>query len=105
MIVIKKILVPTDLSNISLSAIGYAISLAKKHAAEVTVLHVLPNKAMDEQFAPGYVQHELITAASAGGGRQSNLQDIFERKQRLVHDFLHQKIGPEILKSVKINPL
>jgi nucleotide-binding universal stress UspA family protein len=107
MIVIKKILVPTDLSNISLSAIGYAISLAKKHAADVTVLHVLPNKAMDERFALGYVTDELITStpASAGGGRQSNLQDIFERKQRLIHDFLHQKIGPEILKSVKINPL
>jgi nucleotide-binding universal stress UspA family protein len=38
MLAIKKILVPTDLSNNSLSAIAYAISLAKKHTAEVTVL-------------------------------------------------------------------
>jgi nucleotide-binding universal stress UspA family protein len=54
MISIKKILVPTDLSSISLSATAYAISLAKKHAAEVTVLHVLPSKAIKEQelFAP-----------------------------------------------------
>jgi universal stress protein A len=109
MISIKKILVPTDLSSISLSATAYAISLAKKHAAEVTVLHVLPSKAIKEQelFAPGYVTEGLITPAGApaGAGRQSNLENICEREQRLVHDFLHQKIGHEILKSVKINAL
>ena len=44
MLAIKKILVPTDLSDVSLSAIAYAISLAKKHAAEVTVLHVFRAK-------------------------------------------------------------
>ena len=107
MIVIKKILVPTDLSNISLSAIAYAISLAKKYAAEVTVLHVLPSKAIQEPFAPGYVTDALITApgASTGAGRQSDAESIFERKQRLVQDLLHQKIGPEVLKSVKVNAL
>jgi universal stress protein A len=100
---IKKILVPTDLSNMSLSAIAYAISLAKKHAAEVSVLRAVPNKAMNESFAPGYVADELIAPADAG--RPSNRDSILERNQRLVHDFLHQKIGPEILKSVKINAL
>ncbi|HEY6367890.1 MAG TPA: universal stress protein [Candidatus Binatia bacterium] len=107
MISIKKILVPTDLSNMSLSAIAYAISLAKKHAAEVSVLHVLPNKAMNESFAPGYVTDELIAPAGApaDAGRQSNRDSIVERNQRLVHYFLQQKIGPEILKSVKVNTL
>ena len=107
MISIKKILVPTDLSSISLSAIAYAISLAKKHAAEVSVLHVLPNKAMNESVAPGYVTDELIVPAGApaDAGRQSNRDSIVERNQRVVRDFLHQKIGPEILKSAKINVL
>jgi nucleotide-binding universal stress UspA family protein len=107
MIAIKKILVPTDLSNMSLSAIVYAILLAKKHTAEVTVLHVLPSKAVKEPLASGYVTDALIVpaAAPAGTGRQSTQDTIVERNQRLVHDFLDQKIGHEILKSVKINAL
>ena len=107
MLAIKKILVPTDLSNISLSTIAYAISLAKKHAAEVTVLHILPSKAIDESFAPGYITDDLIAPAGAptDAGRQSNRDNVVERNQRRVHDFLHQKFGPDILKSVKINAL
>jgi universal stress protein A len=107
MIAIKKILVPTDLSNMSLSAIVYAILLAKKHTAEVTVLHVLPSKAVKEPLASGYVTDALIVPAPApaGTGRQSPQDTIVERNQRLVHDFLDQKIGHEILKSVKINAL
>ncbi|HEU4342088.1 MAG TPA: universal stress protein [Candidatus Binatia bacterium] len=105
MILIKKILVPTDLSDISLPAIGFAISLAKKHAAEVTVLHILPRKAMKEPFAPAYVTEGLITSAPIGAGLQPNLDGIFERKRRLIHDFLRQKMGPVIIKSVRINAL
>jgi nucleotide-binding universal stress UspA family protein len=42
MITLKRILTPTDFSTISVPAIGYALSLAKELAAEVTVLHTLP---------------------------------------------------------------
>ena len=107
MLAIKKILVPTDLSDVSLSAIAYAISLAKKHAAEVTVLHVLPSKAINKSVAPTYITDDLFAPASAptDAALQSNLDSIVERNQRRVHDFLHQKIGPDILKSVKINAL
>jgi nucleotide-binding universal stress UspA family protein len=107
MLAIKKILVPTDLSNISLSAIAYAISLAKKHAAEVTVLHVLPSKAINESVAPTYITDDLIAPAGAStdAARQSDWDSIVERNQRRVHDFLRQKIGHEILKSVRINAL
>jgi len=105
MLAIKKILIPTDLSNISLSAIAYAISLAKKHAAEVTVLHVLPSKAINKSFAPGYITDNLIGPAPTDAARPSNLDSIVERNQRRVHDFLHQKIDPDILKSVRINSL
>jgi nucleotide-binding universal stress UspA family protein len=38
---IERILVPTDLSERSLGAVGYAFNLAKTLGAEVTVLHVL----------------------------------------------------------------
>jgi nucleotide-binding universal stress UspA family protein len=56
---------------------------------------------MNESFAPGYVTDELI----APGGAPTDAGRLVERNQRRVHDFLHQKIGPEILKSVKINAL
>jgi universal stress protein A len=105
MIGIKKILAPTDFSDLSVAAIGYAISLAKKHGAEVTVLHALPMKAMQERFTPGYVTDGLLTPADVPIGRPPELDSILETKKRLIHDFLQQKVGPEILKSAKINSL
>jgi hypothetical protein len=63
MIDIKKILSPTDFSDLSVASIGYAISLGKKHGAEVAVLHVLPLKAMQERFSSGYVADGLLTPA------------------------------------------
>jgi nucleotide-binding universal stress UspA family protein len=107
MIDIKKILAPTDFSDLSVAAIGYAISLAKKHGAEVTVLHALPIKAMQERFSPGYVADGLLTPADVpiGPRRPADVDSIFETKKRLIHDFLQEKIAPEILKSVKISPL
>ncbi|MBC2744902.1 MAG: universal stress protein [Desulfosarcina sp.] len=38
---IKRILYATDLSENSAYAFGYAISLAKKYDAEITILHVI----------------------------------------------------------------
>lgn len=40
---IKRILLPTDLSNSSLSAFKYAKSIAEKYGASIYVLHVLEN--------------------------------------------------------------
>ncbi len=106
MIAIKKILVPTDLSDSSAPAIGYALSLARIHGAEVGLLHALPSKALKDNFAHGYVTEGLMepgTLTSAGGG--TNSESIIERKQRIMHDFLQQKINPELLQNVKIAPL
>ena len=38
---IRNILLPTDFSNLSLSAANYAIELAKKYKANIHLLHVL----------------------------------------------------------------
>jgi nucleotide-binding universal stress UspA family protein len=43
---IKRILYATDLSDNSVYAFGYAINLAKKYDAEITILHVI-DKFMD----------------------------------------------------------
>lgn len=40
---IKRILLPTDLSNASISAFKYAKSIAEKYGASIYVLHVLEN--------------------------------------------------------------
>ena len=71
------------------------------------MLHVLPNKAINESVAPACITDDLIAPAGAArdAARPSNLDNIVERNQRRVHDFLHQKLGPDILKAVKINVL
>jgi universal stress protein A len=106
MIAIKKILVPTDLSDSSVPAIGYALSLAQKHGAEVGVLHVLPSSAITEHLAHGYVTEGLMEpGALTNAERASETGSIFERKQRIIHDFVQEKIGSELLKAVKITVL
>ena len=54
MITIKKILVPVDLTGVSVPAIGYATSLARAHDAEVILFHVIPVETLKDGFAGGY---------------------------------------------------
>ena len=42
---IKKILFPTDLSQASRNAYGYAVAIAQKFGASITILHVMENAA------------------------------------------------------------
>ncbi len=62
---IKKILAPTDFSELSQVGVRYALNLAKSTGAEVTVYHVIipgdlmqSNKEVKEEF-PGFVPHPL----------------------------------------------
>jgi nucleotide-binding universal stress UspA family protein len=107
MITIKTILVPTDFSNISVPAIGYAISLAKAHGGEVSVLHALPSEVMKEHLSDPYAGGGLAApeAAPIGVPRQSNVENVFERKNQVLHNFLEQKIATELLRAVKIKGL
>ncbi len=45
---IKRILVPTDFSPCSKQGLNYALSLAGKFQADVTLLHVLDQKLIDQ---------------------------------------------------------
>jgi nucleotide-binding universal stress UspA family protein len=106
MIAIKKILVPTDFSDSSAPAIAYALSLAKKHGAEVGVLHVLPVKAMKEDFASGYVTGGLMEpGALTPAARAPDTDSLLERRKRIIHDFVQQRISSELIKGVKITAL
>ena len=107
MIAIKKILVPTDLTDRSVPVIGFAIALAKKNAAQVNALHVLAAKSMQDSYSHPYVTDELVTPVelSSRAGSQGEMESVFDKRKRLIEDFLRQKIAPEILKGVMINPL
>jgi nucleotide-binding universal stress UspA family protein len=107
MIAIKTILVPADFSDLSVPAIGYAISLAQCHHAEVIVLHVIPVEAMKQHLSAGYVPGDLVSPGeAAGGGRgHPNLERLLETKRQLLENFLAQKLGSDLLQAAKIRPL
>jgi nucleotide-binding universal stress UspA family protein len=49
----KNILVPTDFSKISISALEVAVEIAKKANSEITVLHVVEEAGQDSFFDYG----------------------------------------------------
>ena len=105
MITIKKILVPTDFSSLSVPALGYAISLAKDHGAGVVVLHALSTAVLKDGFSDRYAPGGLAAPeAPVGVTRQPDVENVFDRKKRVLSDFLEQKIAPELLRAVKIDP-
>jgi nucleotide-binding universal stress UspA family protein len=107
MIAIKRILTPTDFSSISVPAIGYALSLAKDHAAEVSVLHAVSTDVMKEHFSDRYAPGGLAAPAEApiSVASRPDIESLFERKKQVLYNFLEQKIAPELLRAVKVNAL
>ncbi len=57
---IKRILVPTDFSPCSRQGLHYAVSLAEKFQAEITLLHVLDQKLIDQSCHFGLDQEGKI---------------------------------------------
>ena len=64
MISLKKILLPTDGSDFSRTAVKYGLALAVHHDSEVTLLHIVENISVD-LIGPGYypdeVYNEIVT--------------------------------------------
>jgi nucleotide-binding universal stress UspA family protein len=106
MLSIKKILVPTDFSDGSALAVGYALSLAKDHGAEVIAVHAISSKAI-KPFSEPYLAGGVGSAGEApiAIARQPNLENLFESRKQVLHNFLEQRIAPELLRAVKITPL
>ena len=107
MIAIKKILVATDLSNQSVPAIAYAISLAKDHAAEVIIVHTLSAKVLkpssDAYLSGGVGSSEGV--ASIPIARQPSVENLFQSRKQVLRSFLEQNIAPELLRGVQITLL
>jgi universal stress protein A len=106
MLTIRKILVPTDFSDVSALAIAYGLSLAKQHDAEVGVLHVMPSKEMKQDFSPGYATEGLMEPGAVTVARRApDMDSMLEGKHRIIHDFVQQKIGSELLHGIKTTAL
>ncbi len=106
MITINKILVPTDLSAVSVPALGYATSLAKNHEAEVLLLHVVPLEAMKSQVTGSFGETLVLpTETALNVQRQPDIAGFYEQKKQRLLAFVQQKIGPELRKMVKIRPI
>lgn len=105
MILIKKILVPIDLSDISLCAVGYASSLAKQTQAEILPLHVLNMDVLKPNLASTYSDQFTIGSQGPMATRMIDSENIMESKRRVVQAFLDQKLSNELRAGVKFQPL
>lgn len=79
---IEKILAPTDLSELSRLGLEYALELGRGWGSAVTVYHV-------------------ADAAELGNYKASSLQDLVEKHQRTVSQFLNQHFG-DLLPLVEV---
>ena len=68
---IKKILVPTDGSDYSIHAAEYAISIAKTHDAQITVVYVLDEIVID-RFSKITEREDIERELKADGQRYVN---------------------------------
>ena len=103
----KRILVPTDLSERSLTAIHYAISLARKRGAEVVALHVV---ADDPQLMSAMIplDSEMLALRPwfpVGERARNFIDNRLRNRDRMLQNFLSQHFGPEGLQPVKITRL
>lgn len=106
MITIKRILVPRDLSTVSVPAIGYAISLAQDRDAEVILLNVQAMEA-DEKALPGRLRRRGRTYkwCPCSGPTAARHRQLLRAKRTTVSCFRPAKDRSRAGKAVKIRPL
>lgn len=107
MVRIERILVPTDFSPVSLPAIRYALSLAGSHGAEVVVLHAVSEKALERRGYSHFVGEEVLffPVEWLGGPHVTALEALVEERRQRLHNFLQEKIEPELLRKIEVAPL
>ena len=90
MAIIKKILAPTDLSDVSARGIKYACNLAKDVGAEVIIINAIK---VDELMS---VFRQLQDSPFARWDQANVLQDqLVDRHRQLLDEFVKQQV-PEI---------
>lgn len=98
---IKKILVPTDGSDLSLRAAGYAAKLAKCTGAEVTILNVAEVTGITQ-----FVSYSMQSSDNLGRDMHETGVDIIEKTKKLfleadvpVHNKIIEGFAPEAIIS------
>ena len=65
MIVLKRVLVPTDFSEASTAAVTYGVALARAFNAQLFLLHVVPSQDLDIAVERERVVEELLADTSS----------------------------------------
>jgi nucleotide-binding universal stress UspA family protein len=89
MVKFEKILCPVDFSVSSDLALEYALALARLHASEVSVMHVLPRVLADPDLYP-YLSEPVLTS---GETRDRALEQLGS----FVHRALDRGIAAEVI--------
>ena len=92
---IKRILAPTDLSELSQVGVRYALNLAKAVGAEVTVYHVVNYEEL--LWYGEKIKEKIATAATFGPS-----DSVLEKYQSALSQFLKGNFS-DLIPSVKIN--
>jgi nucleotide-binding universal stress UspA family protein len=99
MATIKKILAPTDLSDVSASGIKFACSLAKDVRAEVIIINAIK---VEELMS---VVRQLQDSVSARWDQANVLEDrLVDRHRQLLDEFVKQQV-PEVGSELNIRKL
>jgi nucleotide-binding universal stress UspA family protein len=88
-ITLKKILCPVDFSESSDRALDYALSLAKHHGGQVSVMHVLP-RALADQDAYPYLAEPVPLGVETR-------ERAFQQLGRFVHRALARGVGADVI--------
>jgi nucleotide-binding universal stress UspA family protein len=89
MISLQKILCPVDFSESSDKALDYALSLAKQHGGQVSVMHVLPTALADPDVYP-YLEDPVPVSVESR-------ERAFHQLGRFVHRALARGVGAEVI--------
>jgi len=83
---IKKILVPTDLSELSIAAVDYAASLAEKYDARIYMLYVI--EGQPSNGLPQVDGHSEVAQAASWEEGKKELHRLVQRKVKEIGDVI-----------------
>lgn len=92
---VKKILAPTDLSELSQTGMRYALEMAGVQGAEVIAYHIIGA----EEATPYYYPESMVEYSSRAEFKP--VPEILEERRKLLADFLRENFA-ELLSKVKI---
>jgi len=104
---LKRILVPTDLTESSVDGIKYALFLAKSEGAEVIVVHVVdpknvPRSDRVSRDARTFFEAERLPVATLP---EYFVEAALERGRWELSSFLSRRVKAEMVRSIKLRKI